>query len=96
MSNIPFKGRFNALMGKVHVLSTPVDPRYKLSLFPDEQKYLSKSWILPEKKDQIKSQKETGAQTNMTETASFSFYSGNSTLINKGCQPSTSASYASN
>ena len=55
-------------MSKVHVLSTAVDPRYKQSLFPDEQKYLSKSWFLSEIKGQTKSQKETGDQTNITET----------------------------
>jgi len=95
MSNVSLKSHFNVLMSKVHVLSTAVDPRYKLSLFPDEQKHLAKSWLLSEIKDQINEQKETN-MNNMSESNSSSSYSFNSSPSNKGCQPSTSALYASN
>ena len=84
MSNIPRKGHFNVLVSKVYVLSKIFDPRYKLSLFPDEQKYLAKSLFLPEIKDQIKSQEETGDQTNITETGSSASNSVNSSPNNKG------------
>ena len=57
---------------------------------------MAKSWLLSEIKDQIKSQKETGDQTNITETGSFSSNSANSSPTNKVCHPSSSACYASN
>nr|XP_012563453.1 unnamed protein product [Hydra vulgaris] len=91
MNNVSLKGHFNVLMSKVHVLSTAVDPRYKLSLFSDEQKHLAKIWLLSEIKDQINEQKDIN-MNNMSELDSSSSDSFNSSPTNNGCKPSTSAS----
>ena len=55
---------------------------------------MAKSWLSSELRIKL-NHKETGDQTNMTETGSSSSNSANSSPTNKGCQPSTSASYAS-